>query len=531
VPYVKNLILLTLPVNFRILPLRSLNYIFLLAALLPQIAQCQNGHDLILPDTINWSAVYEGKTLNFQVYAVPARNVILSIVNTEPLGFQFDSVGNFSWTPSYDLVNRLELRKDFHMTFQGMWADGARIRKTVVFTVHNVNRPPMVEELPVFYVRQSTRNNYQIGTEYASDPDGDPIVFKPLPSQMPEGLTLSSQGQVSWTPSRNQFNSLRSNPVVLEFIVQDQPDKAETKGKLRIAQTQLDLPPEILIVPGDSVFTIKEDETISLKLYISDPNGDDDVRSAGFVPSDARIPQSMLKENTPLQYEFIWQPGYDFVDDAQKRLPVEIIFFALDKSNNRTQRKINITVLDTENLVEKDALQYQKYRGNLVAAADLLRTLDENQKKLNDNYKKAKRGKKNRSVVNASLGAVTGFSPALLETDQSKVVSAVGGTTVLTLNTLEATEVVGKSKDDIMDKIKINVDIRNRVQSAGDEFARRYVSKASRRSADFDKDIDKLRLVLNDQRIVLLELDAYKKNAPTPSNKDLKRIFPDYVEE
>jgi hypothetical protein len=96
----------------------------------------------------------------------------------------------------------------------------------------------------------------------------------------------------------------------------------------------------------------------------------------------------------------------------------------------------------------------------------LIRDLDENQKKLNEDYKKAKKGKKKRSIVNASLGAVTGFSPVFLEPDQSaKVVSGIGGTTVLTLSTLEATEVIGKSKDDIMDKIKISIDIRNRVQS------------------------------------------------------------------
>ena len=97
------------------------------------------------------------------------------------------------------------------------------------------------------------------------------------------------------------------------------PDKAETKGKIRIAQTQLDLPPELLIVPGDSIFKLKEDETLNLKIYVSDPNGDDNVRSAGFISSDLRITPGALKENTPLQYEFTWIPDYDFVDETQKK--------------------------------------------------------------------------------------------------------------------------------------------------------------------------------------------------------------------
>jgi hypothetical protein len=410
-----------------------------------------------------------------------------------------------------------------------------RVRKNVTITVLHVNQPPVVEELPIFYVKQSTRNTYQISGDYVSDPDGDPLVFKAVPSQMPEGVTLSSQGQFSWAPSRNQFNALRNNPLVLEYIVQDQPDKAETKGRIRIAQTQLDLPPEILIVPGDSAFSIREDETLNLKIYISDPNGDENVRSAGFISSDTRITPDALKENTPLQYEFTWLPDYDFVDEVQKVLTPGIIFFALDKSNNRIQRRIHIQITDTKNMAEHDSHQYNKYFTNLASASLLIRELDENQKKLNEDFKKAKNGKKKRSIVNASLGAVTGLSPVMIDPvenpEASKIVPGVGGTAVLTLGTLEATEVIGRSKDDIMDKIKISVDIRNRVQSAGDEFARKHSLKSARRSGDFEKDIDKLRSIINDQRIVLLEMDAYRKKSPVTNGKDIKKTFPDFSEE
>lgn len=508
------------------------SFFFVGALLLSTMVMAQHEYELILPDSASWNILQEGQTLSFTLRAThPEVLQRFSVEDADQLEIEFDSLGNFQWTPSFDLVNRVEQKKDFTIIFQVLWKNGERIRKPINFTVYHVNRPPSVEDLPIFYVKQSTRNNYQISSDYVSDPDGDPIVFKSILTQMPEGATLSSQGQLSWAPSRNQFNSLKSTPLFIEFIVQDQPDKAETKGRLKIAQTQLDLPPEILIVPGDTAFIIKEDETLNLKLYISDPNGDDNVKNAGFIVSDSRIMSSALKENTPQQHEFIWQPGYDFVEDWQKKISVSMIFFALDQSNNRSQRKISITVLDTENLIEKDNLQFQKYWSNLIAAAELVHTLDENQKKLNADYKRAKKGKRKRSVINASLGAVTGLSPTLLETDQSKVVSTVGGTTVLTLNTLEATEVIGKSKDDIMDKIKINVDIRNRAQSAGDEFARKYAAKTARRGNDFEKDIDRLRTVLNDQRIVLLELDAYKKNATQFNKKDLKKTFPDFTEE
>jgi hypothetical protein len=281
-------------------------------------------------------------------------------------------------------------------------------------------------------------------------------------------------------------------------------------------------------VPGDSLFTIKEDETLNLKIYVSDPNGDDDVSHAGVVSNDKRVPEKALKSNTTLQYEFTWSPGYDYVEELNGSVVTEIFLFVLDKSNNRTQRKVRIRIKDAENLIKKDAQLYEKYKSYLVEAGRLVKLLDENQKDLNKEYKRARKGKQNRSIVNASLGAVTGLSPVVIEEpSQSKIVSGVGGTTVLTLGTLEATEVIGRSKESIMDKIKTGIDIRNKVQSAGDEFARKYALKSTKRSPEFDKDIEKLRATLNDPRIVLLELDAYERNVRV-EEKDLKKIFLDY---
>ncbi|RAW02840.1 Ig-like domain-containing protein [Pseudochryseolinea flava] len=487
---------------------------------------------LIFPDSAGWNTLNENELLSFQVKSSHESVKKFSIEGTEGLDIHFDTLGYFSWKPSFDIVDRVTKFKDFTVIFQAQLADGKRERKAITFTLNHVNRPPVVDELPTAYVKQSNLNTYQIASDFVYDPDGDPLVFKSIQSQMPEGASISSAGQFTWTPSRTQFANLKNNPLNIEFIVQDQPDKAETKGKIKVSQTQQDLPSEINIVPGDTLFSIKEDETLNLKLYISDPNGDDNIRSAGFIPTDKRIAATSLKENTAQQYEFIWTPGYEFVDDTQTSLTSEIIFFVLDKSNNRVQKKVKIKVFDTENMVKKDAHLFQKYRTNLVDAMVLIQQLDAHQKKLNGDYKKAKKGKKHRSIVNASLGAVTGFTPIAVDNpDQAKVVSGIGGTTVLTLGTLEATEVIGRSKESIMDKIKIGIDIRNKTQTMGDEFARKYALKSSRRSAEFDKDIEKLRAALNDQRIVLLELDAYNKNAGKIDDKDIKKVFLDYGEE
>ena len=487
-----------------------------------------HGQQFVFPDSILWNQIHEGATLQFRVKMSDGTLPRFSLDGINGYAIQFDTLGNFSWTPSYDLVDRLEQQKEINLIFQAEWKDGRKIRSPQNLMVIHHNRPPQIEDLPIFYVKQAVANVYQLSNDYIKDPDGDPIVFKAVASQLPEGVSLSASGLLSWVPSRNQFSALKNSPLTLEFIAQDQPGKAETKGQIKVAPTQLDLPPEILIVPGDSVLAIKEDHRINLKIYYSDANGDDHIKSSGFIASDERVHQSSLKQSSDLQAEFTWTPGYAFVQDTEKEKTVELIFFVLDRSSNRSQRKVKVKVLDAENLEEKDKLLFLKYRSSLVQAKALIDRLEENHEVLSKSYRQAKKGKKHRAIVNASLGAATGLSPIMLATDQSKVVSAVGGTTVLTLGTLEATEVIGKSKNDILEKMKINVEIRNQLQVEADNFTRKYALKSARRNKDFDADREKLLPIINNQKLVLLELDASRNAMPKFSDQELRKTFPDF---
>lgn len=488
--------------------------------------------NLIFPYQYGWNILSEGDELKFKLEvrdSVAPR--VFRLEGIESTGIQFDTLGNFSWQPGFDLVDRLEKQKDFNVIFEVSMEDGRKARKPITFTVLHKNRPPVIEELPIVYVKMASGNSYQIPAEYVRDLDGDPITFRPIQEKMPQGAHLSSLGLFTWTPSKSQFYALRDNPFVVEFIVEDQPAKATTLGKLKIAQTQMDLPPELFLVPGDSVITVSENDVVNLKIYVSDPNGDDNIAQVGFVCSDPQVPKESFKENTKAQSEFIWRPGYEFVEEADTTKEIDFTFVAIDNANNRTQRKVKVIVKDAENIEEKDKLSFIKYRNSLVQAKGLIDILDDNHETLSKAYKKAKRGKKNRALINASLGATTGLSPVILPTDPSKVVSAIGGTTVLTLGTLEATELLGKSKNDILEKMKINVEIRNQLQVAGDNFARKFALKTSRRSQEFDIDRDKLLPIINNQKLVVLELDASKPGYREYSNKELKKTFPDFSEE
>src|SRR5262249_20690134 len=126
-----------------------------------------------------------------------------------------------------------------------------------------------------------------------------------------------------------------------------------------------------------------------------------------------------------------------------------------------------------------DKLLNSKYSQSMTSAYQLLMLLDRSYETLQKQYNKARKGKKNRTVLNASLGAVTGLSPIVLPTDQSKTVSVVGGTSVLTLNSLEAGQVIGKNAGEYQNQIKTNRDLRNQLQLKGNYFARKYALKSN----------------------------------------------------
>lgn len=485
---------------------------------------------LVFPDESAWAHVEEGKTLSFMVrFNEPVGKAIFSLESSADLGMAIDSTGNFSWTPAYDLVDRLSPQQEFNVIFHATLSDGKRLRRPAKFTVFHVNRPPVAEELPVFYVKQGVPNTYQIGTVHVFDPDGDPIIARPRESTLPEGATMTSLGQLQWTPSRTQFNALKANPMVIEVLVQDQPAKLETVARIVVKQTQLDLPPNLFLVPGDSLMTIRENEVVYLKLYIADPNGEESIDQVDFISSDVSVPKSVMKENSITQREFTWVPGYDYVDDVVQKKDVTFTFFVMDKSNNRAQRKIRVTVVDTENIELKDKVLTQKYIQSMTAAYQLIQLLDQTHEDLDRAYKRARKGKKNRTILNASLGAVTGLSPIVLPTDQSKTVSVVGGTSVLTLNSLEAGQVIGKNAQEYQTQIKTNRDLRNQLQLKGNYFARKYALKSNRRVQEFELDRDDLARLINSDAVASLKLPATVQSVP--SSDQVRKIFADYSEQ
>jgi hypothetical protein len=502
----------------------------------PTITKNKEAFQLVFPTTQDWSTLEEGQPFLLQLATRGGKSdtVYYSLMKGRLDGMVFDTLGKFSWTPSFDLADRINTVRTVPVVFEAHNAAGESVIQQINFRIRHVNRAPEVDEIRPFYVQYKTQNTYQIDMNAIRDPDNDPVVFIPVAEQMPEGMRVSAAGEIVWEPSLTQFNILKKGARYVEFYVEDQPSKARTKGRLKLEITQMDLEPEITAVPKDLKIRSKENNTINIKFFLSDPNGDDDITTFDFISENRDVPSKALVKNTPTSYEFIWEPGYNFVKDPFDSLAFNVTFYVLDKAKNRKERKYRFVIENTVNENQRDKYLYTLYRQALVNAWGLLEQMKEREEDLKRGYRRAKKGKQNRSMVNASMGAATGLAPVVVSPTNPNAqlvqrrVSTIGGTTVMTIGTLEATEVIGKSTKDLLDRFNYVMEKKSDLQYKGDIFAREYGLKSARRNPDFIRKLDEFRAVMNLKGLVALELDANWENKKEATDKAIKRVFKDF---
>jgi hypothetical protein len=442
-----------------------------------------------------------------------------------------DQYGNFNWEPGFDFVAPDEIIKSIPIKIKVFDTEGNEFFETISLFVEHVNRPPVVNELPTFYIQYNRENTYRLKKEGLTfDPDGDSIVFTPVLKELPQGMLVNKDGLIKWNPSRRQINYLHENPLYLSFTVEDYPYGEKSIGQVRIEVSQADLPPEIAMIPDKQTFEIKEDEELNLNFFITDPNGQNDLLSFGFVSENSAIPNEALKSKEEWQYEFRWTPGYSFIKEVGEKNEFDISFYAIDKESNRTERNILVTVVDTENILEKDRVLYDQYRTVLERAFDMISQLNEKEDELEKKYKNAKKGKKKRAISTASLGALTGLSPIIFinNPDGQKIAAGLGGTATATIGTLEASNVIGEPPSDIMRDLNYVSQKRNDLLIYGNVFASKYALPVSKRDNSFQSDLRSLSIHLSVKDGANLDLDAAWENKKDASSRNIKKIFKDF---
>lgn len=483
----------------------------------------------VLPKFRNWDRKKEGQTFSFKIDAAGgSEDYKFELLEPEHFMENLDQYGNFNWTPDYDITSREEFSKIILLNVKVFDTEGKEAYKAIPIYVEHVNRAPVVNEFPTFYIQFNSANTYQLKQDgLAYDLDGDSIIFYPVLRDLQQGMTLNKQGEIYWKPSKRQFNTLSKKQILLSFTVVDYPSGARTQGQLRIDVSQADLPPAILMIPNNEKFNIGENEELQLSFYITDANGEDDLLSFDFVSENREINnQALLKKNN-WQYEFSWLPGYEYIKEPGGKKEFNINFYAIDKESNRTEKSIQVTVEDVENLLEKDRILYDQYRTVLERSWDMIVQLNEKENLFNKTYKAARKGKKNRSIITASLGGITGMA-AIIEGDAQKWVTGLGGTATATLGTLEASNVIGEPPSEIMQKLSYVSQKRNDLVVYGNVFASKYALPLSRRAGSFQNDLRNLSIHLNLKDIAKLELDSTWENSKKSSDRNIKKEFKDF---
>ncbi len=487
---------------------------------------------LIKPTETNWNRRKEGESFSFSLKVTGGSgNYTFELLEPEFLMANLDKFGHFNWTPDYDFAGHGKDYRALSLKVRVFDDAGNETTDYVVLTVQDVNRPPMVDDLPTFYIRYNKLNRYDLkSTGLVHDPDGDSIIFKPVLKELPQGMQISPDGIVTWKPSVRQFRSLSSKPLYITFIVEDFPHHAGSTGQIHLAISMEDLPPQLTMVPNRESFSIEENEELHLNFFISDPNGEDDLLTFSFLSENKSIRESALAKKEDGQYEFNWTPDFDFIQVPGSSEEFTINFFALDKEGNRTEKNITVQVKDKENLLEKDRILYDQYRTVLERAYDLVSQLKEKEKELEKKYKNAKKGKKNWAITTAGLGALTGLSPVIFlnSADGQKVAAGLGGTATATIGTLDASNVLGEQPSDIMRDLNYVSQKISDLVVYGNVFASKYALPLSRRSSSFQPDLRGLSIHLNLKEISKLELDASWENPKKATDKNIKKLFKDF---
>jgi hypothetical protein len=115
---------------------------------------------------------------------------------------------------------------------------------------------------------------------------------------------------------------------------------------------------------------------------------------------------------------------------------------------------------------------------------------------------------------------------AKTNTDTRSLITSIGGTGIATIGTLEATEIIGKSINDVFTRLQKIMATRANLQGNADAFARDFATKKSRQVGDFTPRLDvwkKTNLVF--EPVVAIELSAAWEPKGKIDDNALKKKF------
>jgi hypothetical protein len=140
-------------------------------------------------------------------------------------------------------------------------------RKNVTIIVSNVNRAPVIEEIPRHDVNEGETLEFVINS---SDPDGDLITASI--EEGPSGADVDDNVFL-WTPDYDEADRLEIKEYTVKFVATDGDLEARKDGVVLVHHTNR-APEVINVSPAIGKFAIYEDSAIIFQALAEDPDGD-----------------------------------------------------------------------------------------------------------------------------------------------------------------------------------------------------------------------------------------------------------------
>ncbi|MDF1545838.1 MAG: Ig-like domain-containing protein, partial [bacterium] len=288
----------------------------------PAQGPCGGGNTPPVLAVIGDKSVDEGQLLSFGMSATDDDGDPLTFTPSAlPAGAVFvdngDGTASFDWIPTFDQAGSYAMTVDV--------SDGTDLAsETITITVNNVNRPPVLADPGP----QSGDEGAQIAfTMTGSDPDGDPLGFSILTTDLPAGYSFTDNGDgtadFDWTPG---FDDAGGYTATVELSDGEDTDE----GLVFITVLEVNRSP-VLAAIGDK--NVTAGELLSFTTSATDPDGDAVSMGMDVIP-----PGASYVDNGDGTGDFNWTPDLGNVG------PWTMYFIATDGDLSDSEF-VTITVL------------------------------------------------------------------------------------------------------------------------------------------------------------------------------------------
>ncbi|MBI4149096.1 tandem-95 repeat protein [Candidatus Woesearchaeota archaeon] len=249
----------------------------------------------------------ENELLQFTITATDQDNDSLAYTASNlPQGASFQN-RQFSWTPTFQQSG------SYSVTFTVSDGKGGADSKTIIITVSNVNRAPVLAAIGDKQARESEPLQFAVS---AADPDGNGLTY--TATSLPEGASFQSR-QFSWIPTFQQSGSHQVTFSVSDGELSDSEAITITVGDVNRAPVFVSLTNK----QG------KENELLQFTVSAADPDNDTLTYNATGLPQGASFQGQ----------QFSWTPTFQQAGSYQ-------VTFSVSDGKETVSQGITIAVGD-----------------------------------------------------------------------------------------------------------------------------------------------------------------------------------------